>query len=167
MGQNNSLIVGVIEATIGTNPSYIWRSIHGTLHLLKAGARWRIGSGRDVGILNELWLPDSLDPTIQTLALHGLETTKVCSLMSMNEKRWDSDILNDLFSARDSDLILKVSLSIREENDGWSLWVPGPEPAPPFTRPKHRPKNIFTRREGPSSRPGPSIALQPARGDNV
>ena len=52
--------------------------------------------------------------------MHGLETGKVCSLMSMNEKRLDSDILNDLFSARDMDLILKVPLSIREENDGWS-----------------------------------------------
>ena len=33
----------VTEATLRTNPSYIWRSIHGTLHLLRAVARWRIG----------------------------------------------------------------------------------------------------------------------------
>ena len=33
----------VTEAKLGTNPSYIWRSIYGTLLLIKAGARWRIG----------------------------------------------------------------------------------------------------------------------------
>ena len=111
------------EATLETNPSYIWRSLHGNLHLLKVGARRCIGSGRDVGIWNEPCLPDSLDPTMQTQPVRGLETTKVCFLVSMNKnikKRWDSDILNDLFSARDRDLILKVLFSIKEENDGWS-----------------------------------------------
>ena len=70
----------VTEASLGSNPSYIWRSIHGTLHLVMVEARWCTGSGRNVGIWNELWLPDARDPTIQTLLVYGLESTKVSSL---------------------------------------------------------------------------------------
>ena len=57
-----------MEAKLGTNPSYIWRSIYGTLHLIKARERWRIGLGQQVGIWKEPWLLDPLDSTIQT---HG------------------------------------------------------------------------------------------------
>ena len=43
----------VMEAKHGSNSNYIWRSIRGTLHLIRAGARWRIGLGKQVRILKE------------------------------------------------------------------------------------------------------------------
>ena len=57
-----------MEAKLGTNPSYIWRSIYGTLHLIKERERWRIVLGQQVGIWKEPWPLDPLDSTIQT---HG------------------------------------------------------------------------------------------------
>lgn len=33
------------EAGIGNSPSFIWRSIWATQGLVKAGTRWRVGSG--------------------------------------------------------------------------------------------------------------------------
>ena len=32
----------LLEAQLGTNPSYIWRSVWGSLNLLREGARWRV-----------------------------------------------------------------------------------------------------------------------------
>ena len=76
--------------------------------MLRAGARWRIGLGRNVGIWNEPWLPDARDPTIQTLHVCGLESAKECSPKTVNGEEWDVDILNDLFCVRDRELILKI-----------------------------------------------------------
>ena len=39
--------------------------------------------------------------------------------MECDGKFWDEDILNDLFSARDKDLILMVPLSTRDVEDSW------------------------------------------------
>lgn len=33
-----------LEAQLGHNPSYVWRSIHAAKHLLKLGARWLVGN---------------------------------------------------------------------------------------------------------------------------
>ena len=44
----------------------------------------------------------------------------VSSLMTNDGSRWDGDILNHIFSARDRDLIMKIPLSLREEDDSWS-----------------------------------------------
>ena len=32
-----------LGASIGSNPSYAWRSIHKSLDVLKQGTRWRVG----------------------------------------------------------------------------------------------------------------------------
>ena len=40
----------LIDAKIGANPSYIWRSIHETLQLIREGSRRRIGYGKSIGI---------------------------------------------------------------------------------------------------------------------
>ena len=34
-----------VEAKIGCNPSYTWRSIMAAQHVVKEGLRWRVGSG--------------------------------------------------------------------------------------------------------------------------
>ena len=70
-------------------------------------------------IWNDPWLPDLREPTIQTPQVRGLDKAKVSSLMECDGKIWDEDILNDLFSARDKDLILTVPLSTRDVEDSW------------------------------------------------
>lgn len=40
----------VLQATIGNNPSYAWRSIFNALWIIKKGSCWRIGNGQEVNI---------------------------------------------------------------------------------------------------------------------
>lgn len=55
-----------LNATLGNNPSYAWRSILESQVLLKKGAVRRVGSGEAISIENDPWLPHKEDPYIHT-----------------------------------------------------------------------------------------------------
>lgn len=69
-----------LTAKVGNNPSYIWRSIMEAQVLLKQGVVRRVGSGINVDILLDPWLPHVEDPYVHTehMALVG---RKVDALM--------------------------------------------------------------------------------------
>ena len=39
-----------VEAKIGSNPSYTWRSIMAAQHVVKEGLRWRVGNGEHIRV---------------------------------------------------------------------------------------------------------------------
>lgn len=47
----------VMEATVGSRPSYAWRSLMASQDLLKNGLLWRVGDGQDIKIWGFRWLP--------------------------------------------------------------------------------------------------------------
>jgi hypothetical protein len=47
------------DSKVGHNPSFVWRSICNSKFLLRAGSRWRIGSGNNIPLINENWLFDA------------------------------------------------------------------------------------------------------------
>ena len=47
----------VLDASLGSNPSYTRRSIHAWMDFLKKGVRWRVGTGSSITILDDPWLP--------------------------------------------------------------------------------------------------------------
>ena len=40
----------VLNAKLGSLPSYSWRSIHGNLEVIRRGSRWRVGNGKLIHI---------------------------------------------------------------------------------------------------------------------
>lgn len=46
-----------LNAKIGNNPSYIWRSVLESHVLLKQGIGYRVGKGSTINILEDPWLP--------------------------------------------------------------------------------------------------------------
>ena len=44
-------------ATLGTKPSYAWRSIFAAQQIVRKGSNWRIGNGAKVQIWGDRWLP--------------------------------------------------------------------------------------------------------------
>lgn len=105
-----------LQATVGNNPSYIWRSIMESQVLLKKGAVRRVGKGTTIDILNDPWLPGH-DTYVQTVhdALRG---KTVDSLMNLDQSGWDIDLLHDIFEDRDIQLILSIPLNTTNE-DVW------------------------------------------------
>lgn len=52
--------VGVMEASIKRNASYMWKSILAAKELVKEGSRWKVGSEKTIKIWGDKWLTSPL-----------------------------------------------------------------------------------------------------------
>ncbi|XP_074355993.1 uncharacterized protein LOC141695663 [Apium graveolens] len=84
-----------LTSKLGNNPSYC-RSILEAQVLINKGAVLRVGSGRNVNIQNDPWLNCVEDIYVQTVH-EALEGKTVSNLMCINEKKWDVDLIKDIF----------------------------------------------------------------------
>lgn len=46
-----------LNAEMGHNPSYVWRSFLSAKEILLVGSRWQVGNGKTIKILSHKWLP--------------------------------------------------------------------------------------------------------------
>ncbi|KAH9722180.1 reverse transcriptase domain-containing protein [Citrus sinensis] len=115
----------ILDANLGFNPSFIWRSIMAAKEVVLRGSRIQIGSGQQVLIGKDPWLPDLEDGFTTSELPEEILMAPVCSLMVADERRWDFDVVTDLFNTRDIDLILKIPLSVRRDRDMWH-WLADP-----------------------------------------
>ncbi|XP_073137676.1 uncharacterized protein [Henckelia pumila] len=111
-----------LNVKIGANPSYIWRSIMQSQHIVRQGVRWRIGTGYNVKIWGDPWLPDSDNPFVITDCLSDISHVKVSALINPSNGCWDADLIKALFVERDQHLILSISLSHHPTKDKW-IWM--------------------------------------------
>lgn len=114
--------VDFLNATVGPNSSYMWRSILEAQDLIKMGSRRSIGNGASTKIWHIPWLSCVENGYLTTSMPEELEESVVQSLMNMKLTGWDYDVLNDICNARDRDLILKIPISIRRKADSW-FWL--------------------------------------------
>lgn len=98
-----------LDSGLGNNPSFVWRSVWEANELVKAGARWLIGSGHHIDIINQPWLLKEQNPCVTTIS-PTLQQNKVAGLMLMEHKSWDNDIIEDLFNDRDQQCIKNITL---------------------------------------------------------
>ncbi|KAH9681143.1 putative reverse transcriptase/RNA-dependent DNA polymerase [Citrus sinensis] len=107
---------GFLNAKIGTNPSFIWRSILWGRKIILKGTRWRIGSGEDVQVYNSNWLPRPT--TFRPISPRTLAVdTKVVDLIGP-EREWKMDLIRQYFVQEDADIIQRIPLprsSARDE----------------------------------------------------
>ncbi|XP_030969612.1 uncharacterized protein LOC115989874 [Quercus lobata] len=47
----------ILNAGLGSSPSFTWRSIFQSIEVIKNGTRWRVGNGRLIHIWEDKWLP--------------------------------------------------------------------------------------------------------------
>ena len=100
-----------MEAKLGSNPSYVWRSVLVSHGLLQRGLRWRIGIGSNVNVWTNPWLPDQFNPFFESQMVTGLQHVIVDSLIGEDGTNWDLDILDELFNEREKNLICQIPLS--------------------------------------------------------
>ena len=107
---------GFLNAKIGINPSFIWRSILWGRKMILKGTRWRIGSGEDVQVYNSNWLPRPT--TFRPISPRTLAAdTKVADLIGL-EREWKMDLIRQHFVQEDADIIQRIPLlrsSARDE----------------------------------------------------
>ena len=111
-----------LNANIGVNLSYVWRSMMEAQEVLRQGCRRRIGNGTSTKVWKVPWLPDSLDGCLTTGMPIELKDATVQNLFAENQYSWDEEVLNDLFNERDRNLIRQVPLSGKRREDVW-FWA--------------------------------------------
>jgi len=75
-----------LTAEIGHNPSYVWRNIMHARFLVRGGARWSIGSGASISILNEPWLHNGEFISSDIPGAPFLQNFTINSLMNLYDK---------------------------------------------------------------------------------
>ncbi|XP_019190299.1 PREDICTED: uncharacterized protein LOC109184716 [Ipomoea nil] len=108
-----------LDASIGPNPSYCWRSILAGQTIFRNGCYCRIGIGRHTRIWGDPWLPDNDNPYPITSRSEHHRTATVSALVDPVSNTWALPLLDELFCARDVRLIKQLPLSPAYE-DEWS-----------------------------------------------
>ncbi|XP_060972488.1 uncharacterized protein LOC115720321 [Cannabis sativa] len=99
-----------LSAKLGNNPSFVWRSIWGAQDVVRLGATRVIGDGTTTNILGTSWLPNVHNRCVSSTH-PGLQNNTVSSLMQMDNRDWDSEVILDLFPTHEADIILGIHLT--------------------------------------------------------
>jgi ribonuclease HI len=107
----------IFASNLGHNPSYAWRSIWNSRHVIMNGCRWKIGDGTRIKVMNDPWLRKDDGKWVQSPQEQGVANLYVNHLLCPNEKAWDSNKIHSLFPSYVANSILAVPLFDDVEED--------------------------------------------------
>ena len=107
----------ILEAPQSQIGSYAWRNILKGRDVLIEGLRWRVGDGACIKFWTDPWLPSEFLPFVSSQVATGLENQCVSALIKPGTNEWNSELLQQLFSARDISLIESIPLSSKQVED--------------------------------------------------
>jgi hypothetical protein len=112
-----------LTASLGHNPSYVWRSILQARFIVRGGARWRIGSGAAIPILREPWLSDGGCIEGNYDVIHVTRNASDQILIDTAAKGWNVDVIQQVFSPEDTRRILDTPLidQVTEDRLIWKV----------------------------------------------
>lgn len=108
-----------LNAQIGTNPSYVWRSILEAQDVVRQGCRRCIGDGQSTRVWQVPWLPCVENGYLTTEMPEQLQHVNVNGLFAENQTEWDEEVLFDICNERDRELIRHVPIPQRQRADSW------------------------------------------------
>ena len=106
-----------LEAQLSGNVSYIWRSICEARHVLRDGLRWRVGTGTDIKIWKDAWLPTPTTFKVISPVNASYSEASVDLLIDENVMQWNLEKLEQLLLPRDVEIIKQIPLSVRRPRD--------------------------------------------------
>ncbi|GAU18647.1 hypothetical protein TSUD_124800 [Trifolium subterraneum] len=111
----------LLEASLGYNPSYAWRSIWKAKQILLHGCRWRIGSGDRVRVMYDPWLRGNGDRWVTSPQVECVYDLFVKDLLLENYKAWDIAKIRNLFLGPVVEEIIATPLisSVKEDKVIW------------------------------------------------
>ena len=95
----------ILEAMETPNISYSWRSILRGIKALKEGLIWRVGTGENINIWLDPWMPNGVTRRPYTPRGRNI-VTKVSELIDSINGGWDHQLVNDIFWEEDAKHIL-------------------------------------------------------------
>lgn len=111
----------LIDTTFSSNVSPTWRAIIYGLELLKKGIIWRVGNGQSIRMWRDPWIPR--DHSRRPVTMRGNCRLKWVSDLIGQDGTWDVAQIRRCFLNIDTELILSICLSPRQEED-FLAWHP-------------------------------------------
>ena len=82
-----------VQAGIGTNPSFAWRSIMAAQDIVKNGIRWQVGNGCSIQIWKDKWLPTLPSHRVVSPPSTLPPDATVASLIDAEEGVWKKEVV--------------------------------------------------------------------------
>ena len=81
-----------MEAKLGYNPSFVWRSLLEARELIRAASVWKVGDGKSIKVDDHRWLPHP--PQFRPEAKKNM---RVCDLFNPDTRQWHQQLLFHTF----------------------------------------------------------------------
>ena len=111
-----------LDATIPPNSSFVWRSIMTAMPLLKSGCCWRVGSGDEIRIRKDKWIPNYPSNMVLHPVAGDVEECMVADLIDPDLHCWRRDLILETFHINDAKAICNIPLSRRRGVDS-VVWL--------------------------------------------
>ena len=95
-----------MEAGLGNNPSYVWRSLLAARELIREGSIWQVGDGRTIEVSTHKWLSHKL-----VFIGEPQPNLMVSELIDENSRQWNREKLFDLFAYHTRMEIMAIPLA--------------------------------------------------------
>jgi hypothetical protein len=106
----------LLHAELKKGASFTWQSLMAGMNTFKRGYIWRIGTGSDINIWQDPWLPNSPNGRVLTRR-NNVIIDKVEDLIDPGTGSWDEQLLHDIFYPIDARRIQAIPLSPLAEED--------------------------------------------------
>jgi hypothetical protein len=100
----------LLNAKIGYNPSFAWRSIWNSRQVLLHGCRWAVGSGTQIRVMQYPWIRGDYGSWVPSPQGENVYQMSVNDLLNVGAHTWDSAKIASLFAADTAAAILATPL---------------------------------------------------------
>lgn len=105
----------IMDALLGTNPSYIWRFLRRSRDILHKGTFWKIGNGEKVNARRDAWIPDLHSGRITSNIT--IDNDVMVKDIMLPSREWDYNKIENLFLPYKSEAIMKVPIRVNGMKD--------------------------------------------------
>ena len=116
-----------VDAKLGHNSSFIWRSIHASQVVVRGSLRWRVGDGSKIRVWYDPWIKDEGRSYVTTAVPMGKGGLVVRDLIDSNGKVWREDEVKTMFNEKDAKNILAMPLidEVSADKQFWQFTTHG------------------------------------------
>ncbi|XP_023883410.1 uncharacterized mitochondrial protein AtMg00310-like [Quercus suber] len=95
-----------MDADMGRNPFYAWRSLIAAQGVVRNGIQWQVGDGENIKVWCDKLVPKLSTYMVVSPEIQSPQVTLVKDLINKGTFEWDVDLVNQCFNAEDASAIL-------------------------------------------------------------